>query len=200
MKPDPLAGKREAINAGNLDRLLWPDSEEPPVQVGELFKLRMCWVEITRVHRVQPMDSDWQWRAEFTRHFPADRPYLLGPRGYVREPKSAVSAQDDPNPGTLDKVNPEDRSEEHRAAGEPPEPEAVSPHEVGSTTGDLVARRRYEHEMESRRLELEAMPLERRLSRILALAESGVNVKRELKAIRGKVAEAERKAGVRRAA
>lgn len=52
---DPLAGQRTLINEDRGARsLLWPDKGRGcPVKVGELYSLRRCGIEITRVHRVQ---------------------------------------------------------------------------------------------------------------------------------------------------
>ena len=67
---DPLAGKRAAIDAGELTTLSWPMREKTdpcPVEVGQIIKLRSCSIEITRIERVQRNGKRY-WIALFTRY------------------------------------------------------------------------------------------------------------------------------------
>lgn len=199
---DPLAGRREGINAGYVDSLLWPDrGQGAPVEQGKFFKLRTCHIEITRVHRVQQNAEGggkrWLWRAEFRRIFPEGGVFLLGKSGkYVRDAKEALTSQDDHVGATLDPIDPDDRSDAHRAVGEPPEPEAVPPHEVGTYTGDALARRRYEHEMAQERHADAEQPLEVRLARLRQLADAKhVDISGEVRVIEKRVEKIEQRLG-----
>lgn len=85
---DPLAGKRKQINEGELESLLWPDAGGgPPVTKGDIFKLRSCHIEITKVHRVMPKGKA-HWRAEFTRYEDEKPRYLH--TNPAREPTHSV--------------------------------------------------------------------------------------------------------------
>lgn len=140
---DPLAGQREALNQGR-DSLLWKPGEKCPVKVGDVFELRTCGIEITALHKIRTRGEYWGGtRAEFRRIMPESRSYFLGKRGYTHNPEEALKADDDPTPATLDVVSPDAREERHRSQGEPPEPEAVPPHEVAQLSSTITARARY---------------------------------------------------------
>lgn len=156
---DPLEGLRQSINEGETDRLLWPDTgQDAPVEVGQIFQLRSCSIEITRVHRVQPRGRGWQWRAEFKRYVPHSELYLLGSRGYTDDPKSALRAQDSADPPTITDLG--DRPESHRSLGQAPEPEGVAPDEVANLPSTVAARRRFN--------QIHSEDTEKRLDRSLA--------------------------------
>lgn len=200
---DPLAGQREAINADTLHMLVWEIGEEEkpcPVQKGQVFGLRQCWIEITRIERTK-REGKFTWRAEFTRHRRlSSKPYYLGPRGYVHQPREAMKAEDDPVAATLDTISPFDEDYEHRALGEPPEPEGPHPDEVGDFEGSRAARDRYEREIQAQRAEFNNQPIAQRMKRILDAQDQGANVGREVRAIHGMLSRAERKIGLRRVA
>ncbi len=188
-RPDPLAGKRAAINAGELDALLWSDDGNGcPVAVGDVFRLRSCHIEITRVHRVTAKGS-WSWRAEFRRQLHEARLYLLtrgagDGHGYATDPARALRAQDDPNAATLDQIAADDRSTAHRDLGDPPEPEAVAPHEVATLPRTVAAQIRWRqvHDEEVERRLDRSMSSKLREVRIRA-RQAGVDVSEEMDAI-----------------
>lgn len=141
---DPLAGKREAIAEGELNHVTWPDKGKGcPVEIGDQFTLRPFSIQITHTRRTRS-GGQWIWLAAFEKFYPQGKPYLLDRRGgYTDDPKAAMRAQDDPAPATLDRQGADARTEEHRAGGEPPEPEGVPPHEVSSLPTSIMARERF---------------------------------------------------------
>jgi hypothetical protein len=138
---DPLAGQRRAINDRETERLLWPDEGKGcPVEVGEVFKLATCHIEITRCQRVQ-RGREWLWRSEFRRIYGDGGVFLLSRAGgYTEDPKLAMRAQDDPEAGTVTG----DPLENPRNTESPPEPEAIPPHEVATLPTSVAARVRFE--------------------------------------------------------
>jgi hypothetical protein len=156
---DPLAGYRDAINKGELDRLLWPDTGQgKPVEEGDIFKLRSCHIEITRVHRVQPRARGWCWRAEFARYVPSGPPKFMGKSGETTDARFAMRAQDPVDPLTLTDLG--ERPDAHVNLGPPPEAESVPAAEVESLPSSIAARRRYH--------ELHDEDIQKRLDRSLA--------------------------------
>lgn len=151
---DPLAGQREAINRGEVERLLWPDEGKGClVDVGDIFKLRTCHIEIVRRRRVQS-GRNWFWRAEFTRRYPEGRVHLLDRKGsYTDDPEQALRAQDDPDAATIFTAEPMENPQNLSA---PPEPEAIPPHEVATLPSSVAARARFEalrqHDEQQRRV------------------------------------------------
>lgn len=190
---DPLAGVREALNRGECSSLFWPDEGKGcPVEVGQLFSLRSCGIEITRFERMRK-DGKWFWRADFIRYARfSDKPYLLSKSGITSEPRYAVRAQDDPNPGTLDRpLSAEQESDAHRNAGPPPEPEGIAPEDVARLPSSLEAKQRYELERaEVRRAEVQA-PLSERVRRLEC---AGADLSRQFARIEQGVRAAESKA------
>jgi hypothetical protein len=77
---------------------------------------------------------------------------------------------------------------------------AVRPHEIPELTISIEAQERYDEAQAEIRQELDEMPLHERVRQLEAFERKGANVGRELRAVRGKLAEAERKVGLRRAA
>lgn len=144
MSGDPLDGLREGLNRGTLQRLVWPAGAEGcPVKVGQVFVLRSCAIEITRTQRRREKGR-MVWVAWFTRYRREGRPQLLRRgAGYTTNLRGGMKAQDDPNAATLSRVDPDERSEAHRAAGEPPEPEPVPRGEVEALPSTLAASRRF---------------------------------------------------------
>lgn len=188
---DPLAGLRNQINRHELDALVWPDDGTGcPVKVGDTFALRSCAIEITRTHRARAQGK-MIWRAEFERLI-GDKVTLLDRqgKGYVTDLRATMPTREDPHVTTLCLTEERDLCE----------PEGVAPHEIATFTGSKQARLRHEYEMTDARLALDAEPLEKRIARVLSAVEAGLPVGRELRAVMGKLAEAERKIGLRRAA
>lgn len=148
---DALAGQRKAVARGK-DSLLWPATDKPPVAVGDVYPLQSFDIEITRVHVIREKGKYWGWwRAEFIRQI-EEQPFLLARRGgYTADSRGALKAEDDQDASTLDRVSSEARSDVHRAAGEPPEPEAVPPQEVGELPSTVQAKARYIEEAEEAR-------------------------------------------------
>lgn len=124
MATDPLKGVRNAINKGERTSLAWPDEGKGcPVEVGQSFALRSCYIQIASTKRVR-RGSKWLWTATFKRYVP-ERVRLLARgggmdgRGYVDESRSAMAAQDADASTTLIELwrdNPLN-------LGPPPEPE-----------------------------------------------------------------------------
>lgn len=196
---DPLAGKRQAINDYDLYSLLWPDrGEKCPVQVGEIFELRSCFIEITKTHRITH-EGEKKWRAAFTRIAKRiDRPLFLSRVGdYTDDPDQAVGLREDvfhasaPN---LDAIEEEARSDAHKNEGDPLEPEPVPPHEVRDLRGSRDAQQRYLRDMAEQRGTEECAPLEERLARLReASRQRHVDVSGELRIVEKQIAKAERK-------
>lgn len=185
---DPLAGQREAINAG-AESLLWPSVDANgkqlpcPVKRGEVYELRTCRITITQVHRLGRA-QDWQWRAGFirTKRVGADRVHLLAKKGgYTDDPRQALQMREQEGGWREVAEN----------LGPPPEPEAVPPEIVAELPLSVEARVRYEREQEERRREWEALPLAERVRRLEAAG--GKRIGRQLARIRDGVEAAERK-------
>lgn len=167
MKLDPLAGKREEINNGNGTSLFWPDPHKKPcpVEIGQTFRLRSGGIEITRRERVKEKGMMF-WRADFIRIGRPTKPYLLKRGGaYTHDPDLAMRSQDDwQSAPTLDTVNPDDRSEAHRALGQPPEPEGPAPQEVASLQKTMEARLLHRDQQRQERMEQNARTDARRVA------------------------------------
>lgn len=183
---DPLAGRRQDINEGRASGLEWPDNGQGcPVEVGQIFPLRSCWINITRIQRIQ-RKGEWRWLALFNRYTP-DRAYLLAPVGYTEDEKQALRAEGNtvhrPFDGLVD-----------RNLREPPEPEGPPPDEIRNYAGSLEARQRYEREMAKRRVEEAAAPLEQRIARLREMSHTrNVDISSDLRVIEQRVEKAEAK-------
>jgi hypothetical protein len=193
---DPLKGRRQAINNGSCSPLFWPDHGQGcPVDVGELYSLRSCGIEITRKERTRK-DGKWVWRADFIRYRRcSDKPYLLSKSGITTDHRFAVRAQDDlERAGTIDAIDQDDRSDAHRNAGEPPEPEGIAPEDVADLPTSLEARQRYElQRAEVRRAEAQA-PLSERIQRIhIQARQRHIDISPEIRVIERRVGAMERK-------
>jgi len=177
-KDDPLRGMRQAINEGRLRSLLWDDDGgDCPVEVDEQFPLRSCLIVITKTHRIKRNSSRF-WRAEFERYVP-ERRYMLARgagdgKGYVDDPDLAQREQ---APDEL--AEPYEPSPAERVAGvvggndrEPPEPEAVPPHEIENYTGSKLARARFDAEVEEARAREREQPLSVRIASIVRRAKA----------------------------
>ena len=167
---DPLAGHRETINEGRTSVVfLKPMGKElkSPVEVGEFFVLKRCGVEVTRKEKIRK-DGEWVWKIDFMRIRKASKPKLLKRGGgYTHDPDLAMRSQDDiQNAATLSVVAPDDRSEAHRAAGEPPEGEALDDVEIWNSAASQRARERYALLQFQLRAEEREEPLVERLTRI----------------------------------
>jgi hypothetical protein len=92
---DPLAGRREAINRGETEVLVFPGDSVCPVDRGEVFALRSCHVEITHTQR-KLIKGEWRWEARIARHLPdtpripASQHGLAHPPQYVATSHGAV--------------------------------------------------------------------------------------------------------------
>ena len=205
---DPLAGMRQAINDHELSSLFWPlkvDGVEQrcPVSVKQVFELRSCTIEITRIERTTRL-GEKVWRAAFARFDrKPDRPLLLAPlgsgdsHGYTNDPKRAAGLGEDvfgEAPETIDAVKEEDRTLEHRNAGEPPEPEAVPGHEIKDYRGSRDAHQRFQLELGADRVAEQEAPMEVRLARLRAKSRGrNVDISNDLRVIEKRIENAERK-------
>lgn len=167
---DPLAGHREAINEGRTSTLfLEPLGEElkSPVEVGDFFVLKRCGVEITRKEKIRK-DGEWVWRVDLLRIRKASKPRLLKRGGgYTHDPDLAMRSQDDiQNAATLSVATPDERTEAHKAAGEPPEGEAWDDAEIWNSEASQRARERYALLQYQLRAEEREEPLLERLARV----------------------------------
>jgi hypothetical protein len=199
---DPLAGKRQAINDGELTTLSWPmnsKGDSCPVDIGEILGLRSCTIEITRIERTKHKGKR-TWIALFTRYpHHADRPLLIPASGdgYTSDPKRALGLNEDvfhESPPTIDTIEEEDRSPAHKNAGEPPEPEVIPHQVVKSSRGSRDAHQRFLLEVGAERLAEQEQPLELRLARLRANSRGRhVDISRELHVIEKRIEAAERK-------
>lgn len=199
---DPLAGKRQAINAGEMSTLTWPmkaKTDPCPVDLGQVFELRSCTIEITRTERTHTRGKR-TWIALFKR-YPrcGDRPLLIPAAGdgYTDDPARALGLREavfDVAPSTLDVVEEEARSDEHKNAGEPPEPEAIPHQVVKATRGSNDAHQRFMLELGAERMALQDQPLELRLARLRTASRGrNVDISKDLWVIEKRIADAERK-------
>lgn len=212
----PLAGKRQGINEGEVYSLVWPDTGDGcPVEVGQVFNLRSCRIEITKTHRIQkkvdwefegePMWAGWYWRAEFASYRRSVAPQFLARRGgLTTDRKQAMATQDDPDPGTLRVIGEDERdpvaATQHAALGQPPEP-AVPKHEVPNLQGSRDARQLYERDMAERRMLEANASLEDRLVRLREVAgQRHIDISSEMRVIEQRIASAEEKVLERSAA
>jgi hypothetical protein len=201
-QPDPLAGKRQAINDFEMHSLVWPrkDDHEPcPVQVDEVFELRTCSIEITKIERTHH-NGERRWVALFTRYSKAsDRPHLISASGdgYTADPDQALGLGEDifhDPPPTVDTIEEEDRSDEHRNAGEPPEPEAIPHHVVRGTRSSNDAYQRFLLEVGAERVSAQEQPLELRLARVRAESRlRHVDISNDIRVVEERLEKAERK-------
>jgi hypothetical protein len=213
---DPLAGKRQAINDGEVYSLIWPDTGDGcPVQVDQVFPLRSCRIVITKTHRIQKkqpwkhedaeLPAGWFWRAAFATYRGHVPPEFLGRNKTVSDSRQAMGAQDPTEPGTLRAIGEDERdplaADRHAALGEQPEPEMVSKFDVPDLDGSREARQRYELEMAERRVKDAEAPLEQRLARLRDMARHrNVDISSEIRVIEKRIEVAEGKVLERAAA
>lgn len=207
---DPLIGKREAINKGELYSLIWFDQGEGcPVESGQIFPLRACSIQITKTHRIrkkepwkyegEQLPAGWYWRAEFETFWKiSGTPYLARHGGTTSDHRHALRMEDEvESAGTLRAISEDERNEraglEHGALGEPPE-SAVEDHLIPDLIGSREARQRYELEMAERRMQEATAPLEQRLVRLREMASlRHVDITSELRVIEQRIQKAEDK-------
>jgi hypothetical protein len=197
-----LEDLRQAINDGEMTTLSWPmeSKDDPcPVELGAIFDLRSCTIEITRIERTRGKGRR-TWIALFTRYpHHADRPLLIAASGdgYTSDSKRALGLNEDvfhEAPPTIDTIDEEDRSLEHKNAGEPPEPEAIAHQVVKGSRGSRDAHQRFLLEVGAERVAEQAQPLELRLARLRANSRGRhVDISRELHVIEKRIEAAERK-------
>jgi hypothetical protein len=193
---------RQAINDGSRTTLTWPmksKTDPCPVEVDQTFNLKDCTIEITRIERTRHRGKR-MWVALF-RRYPkrADRRLLLAANGdgYTSDPKRALGLGEDlfeEAPEMLDVIEEEDRTLEHRNAGEPLEPEAIPHQEVMKTATTAAAHQRFQLELGAERVAEQEQPLEVRLARLRARSRTRhVDIGRDLHVIEKRIEAAERK-------
>lgn len=168
---DPLEGKRQRVNdERSIDHLVWADRGQGcPVKRGEIFRLKTCHIEITRTLRTRSAGK-WIWFAEFTRSYSDSLLWLLDRKGgYTTDPAQALRANDDPKAATLDQLSAEERTP---GTPEPPEPEAVPSHEIGTYDLDRQAQLRRQLEREQDQAAFRDQPVGVQLLRLSQLARS----------------------------
>lgn len=191
LERDPLVGQREAINAGRKTRLVWADKGDGkgwPVEIGQVFNLRSCHIEITHRHRIH-RNGKWTREAEFVRYEKnADRVHLLGKSGgYTTRAELAMQAQDDPDAATLVRLETPGEQRE-------PEPEGVPPHEIGNYAIDSQAQARRQRELAQDRAAFDALPLEDQLRQLSDLAkERHVDISSDQRVVKKRVEAMKRK-------
>lgn len=176
---DPLKGKREGLNSGELKQLTFHDKGTGcPVKVGDVFKLRSCRIEITEIQRNQRGKgelAEWFFVAQFERFYQS-KPYLLGPRGYTHDPKQALKANRD------------------LGDAQEPEPEAVPPQEVGALEGSNDAYHRHILVVAEARAAHESLPIERRLASVRrAAADAHIDLSSHEQVIKQRLSAMERR-------
>lgn len=206
---DLLAGRREAINEGKAFSLVWLDEGKGcPVEVGQLFTLRACRIEITKTHRIQKkldwefegdvLLAGWYWRAEFATYRRLVRQRYLAKRGgTTTDRKQAMAAQDDPEPGTLRVIGEEERdpvaATQHAQLGDAPEA-SVPHHEVPDYGASRDADQLYKLAHAERRVAEASAPLEERIERLREMSRvRHIDISGDLKLIEKRVAAVERK-------
>lgn len=199
---DPLAGKRTAIADGELAVLTWPDDGSGcPVEVDQVFPLRRAAIQITETRRTKGKGG-FYWVAHFELfRTDTDKVRLLNRRGdgYTANPREAMAGTGEEH-GSTTIVSTEPLDLAANEYQRPPEPEAVPKHEIANYSGSKLARARYEAQMAEDRLALDELPIAVRMRRLEIAAEEGAPVGRNLRRIKAQLAEAELKAGLRRAA
>lgn len=206
---DPLAGRREEINEGRANSLVWLDGGNGcPVEEGQVIRLRSCSIEITKTVRFQkkqdweyndwPMPAGWYWRAEFTTYRRLTPTRFLAKRGgTTTDRKQAMAAQDDPEPGTLRVIADDERdpvaATQHANLGKAPEA-AVPHHEVPDYAASREAAQLYELAHAERRVAEANAPLEERLVRLREMSmERHIDITSDLFIIEQRIEKAERK-------
>jgi hypothetical protein len=106
-----LVGKREALNTGETEVLIWPDSPKCPVAKGDSFELRSCRVEIVSVKRSfasnnKEQAGGWRWEARFNRQVP-DTPRIPASQHGQEHPAQYVSSAQGAVDGVGEEVDPE---------------------------------------------------------------------------------------------
>lgn len=181
MSRDPLEGRRQGINSGELKQLSFKDEGQGcPVKVGDTFEMRSCHIEITEItrrKRGRGESAEWYFVAQFTRYRKASKPYLLGPHGYTHDPKQALKAN------LVEEADPRE-----------PEPEAIPPHEVAELEGDKDAYHRRWLAMAEARAAHEALPIEQRLASVKRAAqEQRIDLSSDEQVIKQRLSKMERK-------
>lgn len=71
---DPLAGRRQALNRGEVEVLTWAETTQCPVSKDEVFPLRSCTVQIGHIQR-RLIKGKQRWEARVIYHWP-DKPRI----------------------------------------------------------------------------------------------------------------------------
>lgn len=195
---DPLAGRRQSINENRATALIWPDKGRGcPVDVGDVFTLRSCSIEITRKERIR-RTGQWLWMAQFVRHVPDRLTLLAAAGGYTEDEDLAMRAQDDPDAPTLQSLYPMDNPLNLHA---PPEPEAVPREDIANYSGSRESYQRHLREMAEARVAHSQAPLEVRLARLREEARNRhMDISDEMRVLERRIAAMEDKVLARAAA
>lgn len=151
--PDPLQGKREAINRGDIqNEIRFPGTKPCPVTEGQEFGLRSCRVRIQTIG-LTGHGSEAEHVVQIVR-IKRERRHLLRytPPAHAIEKEDMVEDAD----GKLvvpqvtgdieQRAHIDGAYTESRTKASPHEPEAVDPAEVGKSTVDTVSQLRRQSE------------------------------------------------------
>ena len=197
---DPLAGHREAINRAQTTVLTYPADKPCPLQVGMVFQLRACRVEIRQEPVRRIMKGRAEWHCPLAVIWP-DRVYI--PRASYSAPPVTSADYDStgqvPPPGAneIDKGRDGNYTSSVHM-GLPDEPEGVSPHEVASTEFQIRATKRDDDERAKRARDFDALPLAEKLRRVAGDPTSLADrrVRSEIRQLERTVNTAARKLGI----
>lgn len=101
---DPLEGRRDSLNRGEIEVLTFPDAPKCPVTKGEVFSLRSCHIEISSTQR-KLVKGEWRWEAPVYRHLP-DTPRIPACQHGQAHPVQYVSTAHGAVDGIGEEVDP----------------------------------------------------------------------------------------------
>ena len=109
---DPLAGKRQALNRGEIEVLSWAEMTRCPVSKDEVFPLRSCTIQIGHVHR-RLIKGEQRWEARVIYHWP-DKPRIPASQHGQSHPAQYVNSHH----GAIDGIGEEVSADYQRVIAE----------------------------------------------------------------------------------